>query len=429
MSQKPDRILIHYIGFVVVSFGLFIAWAGFVPLAEGVAAPGSVIVESDTQVVQHLEGGIIESILVKDGDWVSSGDPLVMLQNKSSSSSRDQLEFEHALLSATVDRLNALLDGSTELNLENDEIYLLEQEVLDEIDAQQTQLFREQKDALKAEISVLRQRKQTAEEKAALKQKEIESIESSRDIVVEELELANTLLAQQMGRVDRVKQLERERAQLGSKIAELETQIALANSEAADFSEQIIKARSLKETEFSTELVTASRELEEVTAKRAAAQDIVDRYTVYAPRSGEVLNMAFQTIGGVIRPGEEIMEIVPLETGLQASVQVRPVDRAQVLEGLRVRTTITAYRGWRAQPISGTIINISADLKEDPTTGASFYEAIIQLDPEAVAQIDLLDVIPGMPVQAFIYSGRQRTTLDYLFSPVLESVFKGMRTQ
>jgi len=159
-----------------------------------------------------------------------------------------------------------------------------------------------------------------------------------------------------------------------------------------------------------------------------AAQDILDRSVIFAPVSGEVLNMAFSTIGGVVRSGETLMEIVPSIGEVTASVQIAATDRSSIFEGQLVRTQFSSYKGWQAPRLEGEIIDVSADLKTDPVTAVSYYEARIRVPASEIAKTTNVDVIPGMPVDAFIFSGKSRTMLDYLLEPLGESLFRGLRT-
>jgi hypothetical protein len=138
--------------------------------------------------------------------------------------------------------------------------------------------------------------------------------------------------------------------------------------------------------------------------------------------------MEFATIGGVVRPGETMMEIVPNLGEITASVRVRASDRATVYEGQTVRTQFSAFSSWSTPSLDGEVVDVSADLKTDPSTSATYYEARILVPAEQMELIEGNEIIPGMPVDVFIYSGRSRTMFDYLLEPLRESAFRGLRT-
>ncbi|MEO1406027.1 MAG: HlyD family efflux transporter periplasmic adaptor subunit [Pseudomonadota bacterium] len=141
-----------------------------------------------------------------------------------------------------------------------------------------------------------------------------------------------------------------------------------------------------------------------------------------------MLNLAFSTEGGVVRPGEAILEIVPEIEAVTASVRIRPNDRASVFEGQTVRTQISAYKSWLNPSLDGEIVTVSADLKTDVVTGTNYYEARVRIPDASLEGETDLDIIPGMPVDVFIFSGKSRTLADYLFEPIASSITKGLQS-
>lgn len=414
--------------FVNASLGVLLGWAFFVPLSEGVAASGKIVVESDRQVIQHLEGGIVERIYVVEGDIVEQGMPLLELTSSATEASYLSMRLQAASLTLSENRILALMSGSS--SMEDTELspFKLDADEEKQVYQEQTNLFAEQREAHEASISLLTQRRDAASQRADLRDNEKQSVSASIDVIEEELFLAESLVEKQMGKIDRVRALERERSNYGSTLARLITEISSSRSEAEDFQAQIVQAQSRFQQELASELVETRRQLEEVMGGVSMASDQMVRFTLTAPRSGKVFNLNFNTVGGVVRPGEAIMEIVPSDQGVRASVRIKPTDRAQVFGGLSVRTVISAYSGWQAEPLLGRVTNVSADLKIDPVSGAQYYEAEIALDTSETEPSDRIEILPGMPVQAFIYSGKKRTTFDYLLAPVLESFFKGLRS-
>jgi HlyD family type I secretion membrane fusion protein len=411
-----------------IGLGGFLLWSGLAPLAVGVGAAGAIVVETDRQVIQHLEGGIIREIRVGEGDRVRAGDALVVLDGVASTARRDQVMQRVAGLTASMERLEALQndqppDFSVLLALEPPS------ELLAGITARQTRLFNDQRESLLADLAVLESRRDAASSTANLKQAELAGTRRALSAVQEELALARSLVENRMGRIDRVRALERDAATLDAELARMAAEIDRAVTDARDFTSQIRQARSRFAQDVATELLEMRSDLLAAQEELGALQDVVDRSIIVAPRSGEVLNLRFSTQGGVVGPGEAILEIVPDDTGVLASVRVPPQDRPQVYEGLEVRATLSAFAGARAAPVSGRVEAVSADLKTDPDTGDRFYEVRVRLDADSVAQLQSIDLLPGMPVSVFIYSGRKRTLLASLFSPIGESLFEGLRAQ
>lgn len=429
VSEKKNDGLVRTSGYAcVLGLGGFIAWAGFVPLEEGVAAGGKVIVENDRQVVQHFEGGIVETIHVREGDFVEAGAIVVTLRETASLSNRDQLQTQIAALVAREARLDAVLSGNSAPDFSGLDAFELDAISRQALLNEERNLFEADRASLQAETALLDQRASAALRTAALRADQIASTETSLKVANDELTRFQTLLDAQMVRRDQVTRLEREVAGLKSDISRLTSERDEATASASDAERQIAQIRAERRQRASTELRDTRAERLAALESLNAAQDVLDRAVIVAPVSGEVLNLNYTTPGAVVPSAETIMEIVPRESRVVASVRVRPTDRASVYEGQTVRTQISAYRSWQSPRLEGEVVSLSADLKTDPATGADFYEARILLDTSGVDAGQALEITPGMPVDAFIYSGTSRTTIDYLFAPLLESAFKGLRT-
>ncbi|MEL6244954.1 MAG: HlyD family type I secretion periplasmic adaptor subunit [Pseudomonadota bacterium] len=411
-----------------LGLGGFLAWAGFAPLEEGVAAGGKIIVENDRQVVQHFEGGIIEAINVREGELVEAGQIVVTLEETASLSNRDQLQTQIGALAAREARLQAVLEGLEVLDFSALEDLELNVDSLDALVAEELKLFDAHRLSLEAEVRLLSQRASAARRTASLKDTQIDSTRSALGIAEGELERNAALLSNQMVRMDQVTRLEREVAGLNADIARLTAERDEATASASDAERQIDQLHAERRQTASAELRDARAERLAGQESLNAAQDVLDRAVIVAPVSGEVLNLGFTTPGSVVSSAETIMEIVPEEQRVVASVRIRPTDRASIFVGQTVRTQISAYRSWESPRIEGEVQSVSADLKTDPVNGTDYYEARILLATDALAPGDTIEIVPGMPVDAFIYSGHSRTTLDYLFAPMMESVFKGLRT-
>ncbi|MEO0548316.1 MAG: HlyD family type I secretion periplasmic adaptor subunit [Pseudomonadota bacterium] len=426
--QKTDRYVHLMGGLCLIGLGGFIGWAGFVPLEEGVSAAGSVVVESDRQVVQHLEGGIIQTISVQDGQFVEAGDTLLVLEETASLASRDQVSQRIAALKASVARLTSLQSGEGSVDFSTINNLDVSPRELTEIIARERDLFTQQRSNINAEIAVLRNRQASSQEAARLKHNEIEISERARASASEELRVARSMFEEKLVRKDKITQLERSMARYEGEIARLRTEQINAEADASDLAVQVTQRRAQFSEQIANDLRTAYSDLLSAEEQLFAAQDILNRAVVTAPVSGEVLNLAFSTEGGVVRPGEAILEIVPEIGAVTASVRIRPMDRASVYENQDVRVQISAYKSWLTPSVAGEIIDVSADLKTDIATGANYYEARVRVPEQALTDLSELEIIPGMPVDVFIYSGKSRTLADYLFEPISTSITKGLQT-
>lgn len=411
----------------LLGFGGFSAWAGLVRLDEGVTAGGSVVVEDRRQVVQHLEGGVITSIAVREGDRVQRGQTLLVLSNAASGSERDQLLSQLGHFEASIARLTALREDDAAIDFARLAALGLSEAVMEEIEAKEGDLFKQAKDSLDAESAILAARRTSALAKADARVKQISSSRRGLEATRRQLASARDQLAKRMIRLDQVETLERSVADLESDLARLESERLEAAASAADHAAQIEKKRIEWQQKIAEDLVAANAELNSRRQALGAAEDVLARTVIAAPMDGEVLNLAIATVGGVVRPGETIMEIVPESSGLIASVRIPPNERAAIRIGQSVRTQLVAYKGWQAPRLTGQVTGVSADLKTDPATHASYYEARILIPGEETAKLGDAKSLPGMPVQAFIFSGSRRTLFEQIGEPIFESWFKGMR--
>lgn len=422
-----DRLVRVSVYICLFAMGGFLLWAALAPMAEGVAAFGKVVVDNNRKVVQHLEGGIIEKILVREGDVVSAGQPLVVLADVAAFAGRDQLAQDLVNHQASVERLTALLDGKTTLEFSDMQDYGVNTEQLTESLARQKSLFEQQRRTLTADVDVLVSRKRSLADGANNKQSQIDNLKNALELLRNELELKRGYLKEQLIQADQVTRLEREEASMMGDLSRLTTDQQNDRSQALEIERQIIQARARFAEKITSDLLESRAKVTEMQERLSAAQDVVNRTTINAPQAGVVLNLKFSTTGGVVRAGEAILEIVPSESELIAVVQVRPADRDTVYEGLDVETRLSGLHSWQVPGLKGTVTNVSADLKTSPNGEFSYYEARVTIDAVTLAEMDI-KVIPGMPVEAFINSGKTRTLFDYLFEPISAILRRGARS-
>ncbi|MEL6729265.1 MAG: HlyD family type I secretion periplasmic adaptor subunit, partial [Pseudomonadota bacterium] len=335
--QDSDRLVEMAKAFCFLGLTTFAAWAGLVPLEEGVAASGQIIVENDRQVVQHFEGGIIDQINVREGDKVEAGQIVLTLKETASLSSRDQLQTQIAALVAREARLQAVLKGLPEPDFSELHALELKDANVDALIAEEVNLFIANKSALDTEISILSQRVGASKRTANLRAAQIGDTQNALDVAQSDLQMNTALLEQQMVRRDRVSGLQREVAKLQADITRLTSERDEASALASDAERQIEQLYANLRQTASADLRDASAERLAASESLNAAQDILDRAVIVAPVSGEVLNLEFTTPGSVVTSAQTIMEIVPKEQQVVASIKIRPTDRATVFEGQSVR--------------------------------------------------------------------------------------------
>lgn len=428
LDPKQDRFVRRMALACLGGLSGFLLWGAFAPLEEGIAAHGKVVVESDRQVIQHLEGGIIRDLLVREGDRVEAGAVLVVLADIPSLAGRDQVIQEYAALMASTERLAALQSGTDAPDFSAlDALDLGAAERADIVGREET-LFAQQNEAHSADLAVLASRREAAIATQGSRGREIEIVQRALNAAEDELAVRRDMFSEQLVRLDQVTAAEREAVRLEAEVARLASEQEAAAAEEADLTAQIAQTKARFSQKVAETLLQTRGEFLAAEERLRAAQDVLDRSVIKAPVSGDILNLNFATIGGVVRPGETLMEIIPDAGGVTATVRIRPTDRASVYEGQTVRTQLSAYRSWAAPRLAGAVVSVSADLKTDPNTAAVYYEARIAVPGDQIEKVSTLDITPGMPVDVFIYSGRSRTFLDYVLQPLSESLFRGLRS-
>jgi HlyD family type I secretion membrane fusion protein len=422
-----DRSVLIRGSICAIGFGGFALWGSLAPMDEGIAAAGAVVVEDRRQVIQHLEGGIVTELAVSEGDHVKRGQTLLVLSKSSSGSERDQLLSQLGYLEATIARLTAMRENRQAIDFNRVAALQLSPAVMKEIEAKENDLFRQARDGLRAELSILAARRSSALSVSDARAKQMESAQRGLDATTRRLATAKEQFAKRMVRSDQVESLEREVADLEADLARLESERLEAAASAADFGGQVAQRRIEWQQKAAEDLVAANAELNNKRQALGAAEDVLARTVITSPMDGEVLNLAVSTIGGVVRSGETLMEVVPQSAGLVASVQVPPAERAAIKMGQEVRTQLVAYKGWQVPQLTGTITGVSADLKVDAATQLPYYEARILISADEADKLKGAEASPGMPVQVFIFSGARRTLFEQIGQPIFESWFRGMR--
>jgi epimerase transport system membrane fusion protein len=408
--EMPKRVGL-IIGFLV--FGVFGVWASTAPLNGFAHAPGTVNVRSYSQVVQHLEGGIISDIKVQNGDMVEAGQPLLEIDNTQPLAQLDMASAQSVALRARESRLIAERDELSAVIFPAS-LDLSDGKVVREIEAQNS-IFASQKASLEGNIEVLEQRIGQLQSKmlglAALKSAK-EELGTSFS---EELDDVRELLSQGFSDKNRLRELERNVASLKGDASELAANVSATEIEIGETRLQII----LTEREFRNDVVNQLGEtqtnLNDVTERINALQDIVSRTVVRAPAAGIVTGMQFHTVRGVVQPGRPIANIVPQSEDLIVDAQVSINDIDRVFIGMDATIRFSAF-GSSVPTIFGRVINLSADRIVDEQSGMPYYQARIEVTDEGKADLGSLVLLPGMPAEAFINTG-SRTFLQYLFKP------------
>lgn len=408
-------------------FGVFGVWSAFAPLDSAAIAPGQVVVDSNRQTIQHLEGGIIQDILVKDGDQVTAGQPIVNLSEIAARSRLQLLRGQFLAARAKEARLLAERDGTTKINWPKEVLAAKDQpEIADIIDTQ-TRLIISRDRAINGQIDILNQKiKQYDEEIDGLSSQEKSTV-SQLGYIKEEADVVEKLVKQGNAQRPRLLALRRHEAELQGRRGEYLSMIARANQSIMEARLEIINHKNKFTNEVIADLRETQQSISDLREQINASADVLDRIVITSPIDGIVNNLQFFTQGGVISPGEPIMDIVPIEVQRVVEARVRPEDIDVVHVGLEARVRLSAYKTRTVPTLEGTVIHVSADSITDQHTGERYFRARVEIPDSSLAKLAAdVELYPGMSAEVFIVTGEQ-TLLQYLISPLTSSFRKAFR--
>jgi HlyD family type I secretion membrane fusion protein len=417
-----------------VGFG---SWAATAPLASAVVASGSFVATGQNKQVQHLEGGIIRELLVKEGDIVEANQPVVRLDDTAAQSKLRRLVTRQSRLLATAARLHAEIDSSEQIQLPPalaDEI-TKDPEERSIVQAQQAELTARRRSLANQEEVLM---KEIAGLKESIRGYETQ-IRANRDrsaLFIEELKEKSPLIDQQLIRKSEILALQRSEMGLAGELGDLLGRSGDATERVARSEQQIAQLRLAAVEKASEDLRGTETELDDLREQILAAQDVVRRTDVRAPVRGIVVKLNQYTTGGVVAPGGVILELLPINDELVIEARISPNDITHVKEEQSALVRLTALNQRLTPMIEGKVVYVSADTVADQGARRTGEQDAVRRDSFIVrVRLDERDMrnkvenfrsTPGMPADVFIETG-QRTFLTYLMRPVIDSFSRAFR--
>ena len=409
--ETPKRVGLS-IFFLV--FGVFGFWAGFAPLDGAAQAPGVVTVESYKKVIQHLEGGIVGEILVRNGDVVKAGDRLLVLDNTQSLAQLGIANAQFVALKSREARLLAESSGAESITFAA--VLMQAGTDADAEMASERQIFLARKAARDGEVEVLQQR----EDQLASRVTGLEAVRTSKLELAasfsEELVDVQALLEEGFADKQRLRELQRSYSSFSGEAADLTANISTTQMQIGETRLQILQQDKNFLNEVVNELGEVRTQLKDSEERMIAIRDIVRRTAITTPVDGIVNGMQIHTVGGVVRPGVDIAQVVPQSDELIIEARVVPIDIDRVTVGQEATISFSAFSSGLVPTIYGNVIGISADSLIDQNTGAPYYLARVEVTSDAMRDMGDLVLVPGMPAEVFINTGA-RTFMQYVFKP------------
>lgn len=421
--RRPVRVGLL---FVVLFLTVFVGWGALVPLAGGAVAPGIISPDGDRKTVQHLEGGIISKLLVRDGDIVAPGQPLVVLEGVLAKATFDMLVAQQGTLIATRARLLAEQAGLPEVEFPPEVAETKDERLRALVDGQR-RLFADRFATHSARKNVLRQRIEQLREQIKGLQAQVDSSTTQLELIHEELVGKEELRLKNIVTKPEVLKLRRAVAEIEGHRGEYRGAIARAEQQIGETRLQMLMTDAERTDQVTTQLEQVRIELATATEKLNSSADILKRTIITAPLAGTVLNMRFKTEGGVLKPADPILDIVPAEDMLLIDAKIAPIDVDVVHAGLAAKVQLTAFTSRSAPRVNGVVRSVSADRLTDENTRQPYFLARVHVEREEIRRIGPnISLKPGMPADVLIVTG-ERTMADYLLQPFLDAIWRSFR--
>ena len=411
-ARMPVFVGLFALMLLVGGFG---SWSIFSSLAGAIVASGRVEVEQNRQIVQHLDGGIVAEILVKEGERVSAGQTLIKLDSASLGSEFTIVQSQLFELMARRARLEAERDTSAALTFdpELDQLAKTSAEIAELMDGQ-TLLFDARAESVTREREQLAKRREQILDQVRGIEAQTEALVQQIALISEELEAQNSLLERGLAQASRVLALRREEARLLGQVGELRAGKAQAEGRTTELDIESLKlTSSLRE-----EAISQLRDLRVQELELRERRQRLSRLAIQAPASGIVYGLTVNTPRAVIRAAEPVLYVVPQDRPLVIAAQVPVIHIDKVYAGQSVNLRFSALDQRRTPELYGQVVTVSADAFMDEAQGTSYYRAEIALNTGELAKLpEGAVLIPGMPAEAFILTS-ERSPMDYLVKPL-----------
>ncbi len=415
-------------GVIIAVFGGLLLWSILAPIDGAVIAPGQVSVESNRKTIQHLEGGVVREILVRENQMVDEGEVLVRLDSVVTNANLARVDSQLAELYARRTRLLAARDGAQVLGRTTGVPEVLASAMFRAMLDGQRELFNARSATLARQIELLEERITQQQQRITGLRAQRTSIAAQLVLIDDELESVRGLYEKGFAPLTRLRALERESERLNGERGALSASLAETDSVIIEAQLEIERIKETSREETISELRDVELSIADLEETRITAGDAAVRDEIKAPQAGRVIGLAVHTVGGVIGPGDPLLDIVPADARLGISARISPSDVEKVQAGQEAMIRFSSFSARMTPQADGIVRSVSADSLIDQVTGAPYYLVLIDLpDPELLAEVlrgELL--VPGMPTETFIKTGKQ-PAISYLLRPLTDALSRAFR--
>ena len=403
------------------------AWSVKARLSGAVVAPGLVQVERNRQVVQHPDGGVVGEILVKDSDRVDKGDILIRLDGRRQKSELSIIEGQLREIAARAARLRAERDDLAGIDFGPELTEMAETDpAVDSLLKGERTLFIARREAMEQETELLHEKNRQIENRIEGIGAQLDAMRQQEELLKGDLADQQALLAKQLTQSSRVSELLRETANLSGQIGRSEAEVAELKGQVASNDIALLQLSTRRREEA----VSMLRDLQfreiELTERQIVLQDTLTRLDIRSPTGGIIYGMQVFAEQSVVQPAQPLMYIIPQDEPLVAQARVEAINIDEVYVGQDASLRFSAFDQRQIPEIGGQVKRISADVLKDDNTGLSYYSVDIQPLDSELGKLGKSQLLPGMPVEAFIRTG-ERTPLAYLLEPLTSFFGRAMR--
>lgn len=414
------------VGIVILLAGGVGGWASVTEIAGAVIAPGTLVVDSHVKNVQHATGGIIAEIDARDGDKVKAGDLLLRLDRTVPAANLGVVSKALDQLSARKARLDAERQGVDSIAFPRELLDRSADPDVAEAISGEKQHFETRRTSRAGQKSQLEERIAQLEKEIVGDTAQAEAKSKEIELVQKELASVRTLWAKKLISIDRLTQTEREATRLDGERGQLIAAQAQAQGRIAEIKLQIIQIDLDLSTEVNKDLRDVDGQMGELLERKVAAEDQLKRVDIRAPQDGIVQQSIAYTVGGVVKPGETIMQVVPDDDSLAVEAKIAPSDIDQLWVGQPASLRFSAFNQRTTPQINGVVERTSPDITTDQRTGVSYYTVRITTTAAEVGRLGEVKLVPGMPVESFIKT-EDRSVMSYLVKPLQDQISRAFR--
>lgn len=429
-NQSSSRVGLLFLLFGLIGFSV---WAGFAPLDEGVPTEGVVNIETNHKVVQHLSGGIVKTLEVKEGQEVKAGDVLLTLDDAVIKARYEEIKQHYMGLRAQESRLITEKTGAKIIQFHEDLIKNQTDPYVQKHMVNQSQLLQARQSALSAESMAIQESIQGQKAQIAGDEGVLISYQSQFSLLNEQLNGIKALVLEGYAPKNQQNDLEQKVAQTIGQIANTQASISRSRRAILELSQRLLVRQQTEKKDIDTEMAQVNLAVQSEAEKFKALAEELNRISITAPASGQVIGLQVHTVGAVIQPGQKIMDIIPMGEPLILDAKIPPhlIDKVHAGQDADVR--FSTFANSPQLLVEGKVETISKDLVVETSTNpnyanASYYLAKISITPKGLTVLNGRILQPGMPVQVVIKTG-ERTLLTYLLHPLSKRIAASMKEE